>query len=67
MIEPKYEIGYIFKDKKGYTFEIIDRTFDGSLLVYFVRSVDSGIIFVWLEKDIDYLLGGKNAKKPRKK
>lgn len=67
MINPKYEIGYIFKDKRGYTYEVIDRNFNGSVLIYFVRSIDSGIVFVWLEGEIDNLIGGANAKKPRKK
>ena len=67
MIKPKYAIGYIFKDRLGYTYEVIDRIFDGKDLIYFARSIDAGVIFVLPEKEIDLLVGGANAKKPRKK
>lgn len=67
MIKPKYEIGYSFKGKRGNTYEVIDRTFDGYEMIYCARNIDIGNIIHCLEKDIDSLLGGANAKKPRKK
>ena len=67
MIKPKYEIGYIFKDKRGYTYEVIARLFDGKDLIYYARSIDAGVIFVLPEKEISLLVGGANAKKSRKK
>ena len=50
MIKPKYAIGYIFKDRLGYTYEVIDRIFDGKELIYHARSIDAGVIFVCLRK-----------------
>lgn len=68
MIKPKYEIGYRFKDRLGYTYEVIDRIFDGEDLIYHARVIDAGgVIFVLPEKELDKLVGGANAKKPRKK
>lgn len=67
MNKPKYSIGYIFKDRLGYTYEVIDRTFDGKELIYYARSIDAGVIFVSPEKEIDHLVGGANAKKKPKR
>lgn len=60
MINPKYEIGYIFRDRIGYTYEVIDRKFDGKDLIYFARNTDAGVIFVLPEKEIDHLVGREN-------
>ena len=67
MINPKYAIGYNFKDRIGYTYVVVDRKFEGKDWVYFARNTEAGVIFVLPEKEIDHLVGGANAKKPRKK
>ena len=65
MIKPKYEIGYIFKDRLGYTYEVIDRKFDGKDLIYFGRNTEAGVIFVLPEKEIDHLVEGANIQYTR--
>ena len=66
MIKPKYEIGYIFTDRLGYIYEVIDRKFDGKDLIYYARNTEAGVIFVLPEKEIDHLVGGANIQHTRR-
>jgi len=67
MIKPKYEIGYVYINSQGFDFEIIDREFDGKDFIYYVKDLTLGFIGELTEKELYCILGGKNAKKPRKK
>ena len=67
MIKPKYEIGYRFKDSRDFEFEVIERNYTNSTLLYYVLNLNTGVVGRLLEFEIDKLVGGENAKKPRKK
>lgn len=70
MIKPKYEIGYRFKDSRDFEFEVIEKNWTNSTIIYYVCNLNTGVIAPMLEFEIDKLIGGanaKNAKKPRKK
>lgn len=67
MINPKYEIGYRFRDSRGFEFEVIEKNYTNSTILYYILNLDSGVIGCMLEFEIDNLIGGANAKKPRKK
>ena len=67
MINPKYEIGYRFKDSRDFEFEIIEKNYTNSTIIYYVLNLNTGVIAPVLEFEIDKLVGGANAKKPRKK
>ena len=67
MIKPKYEIGYRFKDSRDYEFEIIEKNYTNSGIIYYVLNLNIGVISPVPEQVIDNILGCANAKKPRKK
>lgn len=67
MIKPKYEIGYRFKDSRKNEYEILERQWNGSIILYAVIDTNTGFINILTEASIDILIGGANAKKPRKK
>ena len=67
MIKPKYENGFCFKDSKDNDFEILARQWNGGIFLYSVINLNTGFIKILTEASIDIILGGVNAKKPRKK
>ena len=67
MIKPKYAIGYRFKDSRDFEFEVIERQWNGGIFLYSVININTGFIKILTEDSIDNILGGVNAKKPRKK
>ena len=67
MINPKYEIGYRFKDSRDFEFEIIEKNYTNSTIIYYVLNLNIGVVSPVPEQVIDNILGGANAKKPRKK
>lgn len=67
MIKPKYEVGYVYTNSQGFDFEIIEKNFTGSIVIYYVKDLTLGFIGILTEKELDHILGGSNAKKPRKK
>ena len=67
MIKPKYEIGYRFKDSRDYEFEVIEKNYTNSGIIYYVLNLNIGVLSPVPEQVIDNILGGANAKKPRKK
>lgn len=67
MIKPKYEIGYRFRDSRDNEFEVIERNYTNSTIIYYVENLRTGFVSCLLEFEIDKLVGGANAKKPRKK
>ena len=67
MIKPKYENGFCFKDSKDNEYEILAREWNGGIILYSVINLNTGFIKILTEASIDIILGGVNAKKPRKK
>ena len=67
MIKPKYENGFCFKDSKDNEFEILARELNGGVFLQSVININTGFIKILTEDSIDIILGGANAKKPRKK
>ena len=67
MIKSKYAIGYRFKDSRDFEFEVIERNYTNSTLLYYVLNLNTGVVGCLLEFEIDKLVGGANAKKSRKK
>ena len=67
MINPKYEIGYRFKDSRDYEFEVIEKNYTNSGIIYYVLNLNIGVVSPVPEQVIDNILGGVNAKRPRKK
>ena len=67
MIKPKYEIGYRFKDSRAGEFEVIEKNYTNSGIIYYVLNLNNGVVSPVPEPLIDKLVGGVNAKKPRKK
>ena len=67
MINPKYENGFCFKDSKDNEFEILASEWNGGIFLYSVININTGFIKILTEASIDIILGGENAKKPRKK
>ena len=67
MIKPKYENGFCFKDIKDNELEILAREWNGGIFLYSVININTGFIKILTEDSIDNILGGVNAKKPRKK
>ena len=67
MIKPKYENGFCFKDSKDNEFEIYASGWNGDIFLYAVIDINTGFIKILTEASIDIILGGANAKKPRKK
>ena len=67
MINPKYEIGYRFKDSRDCEFEVIEKNYTNSGIIYYVLNLNIGVVSPVPEQVIDNILGGANAKKPRKK
>lgn len=67
MINPKYEIGYRFKDSKDNEYEILARQLNGDIFLYDVIDLNTGFIKFLTGDGIDIILGGANAKKSRKK
>lgn len=67
MNKPKYEIGYRFKDSRDFEFEIIEKNYTNFGIIYYVLNLNTGVVGCLLEFEIDKLVGGANAKKPRKK
>lgn len=68
MIKPKYEIGYSFKDSRvNCEFEVIEKNYTNSGIIYYVLNLNTGVVSPVPEHVIDNIVGGVNAKKPRKK
>ena len=68
MINPKYAIGYRFKDSRvNCEFEVIEKNYTNSGIIYYVLNLNIGVVSPVPEQVIDNILGGANAKKPRKK
>ena len=67
MIKPKYEIGYRFKDSRDNEFEVIEKNYTNSGIIYYVLNLNIGVVSPVPEQVIDNILGGTNAKKTRKK
>ena len=66
-LSPKYEIGYHFKDSRDNEFEILERQLNGGIFLYYVIDTKTGFINILSQASIDIILGGGNAKKPKKK
>ena len=64
---PKYKVGYRFKDGIDNEFEILERQWNGNIFIYAVGHIATGYINLLTEDSIDIIIGGANAKKPRKK
>ena len=67
MIKPKYAIGYRFKDSRDNEYEILAKQLNGGIFLYDVIDINTGFIKFLTGDSIDIILGGGNAKKPRKK
>ena len=67
MIKPKYAIGYRFKDRRDCEFEVIEKNCTNYGIIYYVLNLNIGVVSPVPEQVIDNILGGANAKKPRKK
>ena len=68
MIKPNYEIGYRFKDSRANCeFEVIEKNYTNSGIIYYVLNLNNGVVGLLPEQVIDNIVGGANAKKPRKK
>lgn len=66
-MSPKYENGYHFKDNRGNEYEILERQWNSGMYLYYVIDTKTGFINILSQGSIDNILGGSNAKKPRKK
>ena len=67
MINSKYEIGYRFKDSRDCEFEVIEKNYTNSGIIYYVLNLNNGVVGPLPEQVIDNIVGGANAKKPSKK
>ena len=61
-MSPKYEIGFCFKDSMDNEFEILQRQLIGGIIVYAIIGTKTGFINILAEANIDFILGGANAK-----